>query len=129
MNSCQTPIAARRRSISHVAPYKLLIPAFLICTAVIASSQSALAQFVLQAPMPVSDENGPAVNLGTSVALSSDGNTAIVGGPNDNSATGAGAVWIFTRGGNSWTQQAKLIGSGLIGAAMQGISVALSSQG
>src|SRR5581483_9971167 len=33
--------------------------------------------------------------LGTSVALSADGNTAAVGGPADSS--GAGAVWIFTR--------------------------------
>jgi len=31
---------------------------------------------------------------GTSVALSGDGQTAIVGGPNDNQ--GAGAAWVFT---------------------------------
>jgi hypothetical protein len=38
------------------------------------------------------------------VALSGDGNTAIVGGPGDNS--GAGAAWVFTRSGRVWTQQA-----------------------
>ena len=45
---------------------------------------------------------GPA-RQGFSVALSADGNTAIVGGSNDNS--GAGAAWVFTRSGGVWTQQ------------------------
>jgi hypothetical protein len=40
---------------------------------------------------------------GVSVALSADGNTAIVGGPADNN--GAGAAWVFTRNGTVWTQQ------------------------
>ena len=54
--------------------------------------------------------------FGASVALSSDGNTALIGGPNDNN--GLGAAWVFTRSGSTWTQQgAKLTGSGEIGAA------------
>jgi hypothetical protein len=66
---------------------------------------------------------------GYSVALSADGNTAIVGGPVDNSF--AGAVWVFTRSsGGVWTQQGpKLFGSGAVGAAGQGASVALSADG
>jgi hypothetical protein len=69
-----------------------------------------------------------AASQGVSVSLSSDGNTAIVGGNNDNSGTGA--VWIFTRSGGVWTQQgSKLAGTGAIGAAYQGISVSLSSDG
>ena len=65
---------------------------------------------------------------GTSVALSADGNTAIVGGPNDN--TGAGAAWVFTRSGGVWTQQGdKLVGTGAVGSAAQGSSVALSADG
>lgn len=65
---------------------------------------------------------------GTGVAISSDGNTAVVGGPDDNSK--AGAVWVFTRSGTTWTQQGnKLTGSGAIGAAQQGISVAVSGDG
>ena len=47
--------------------------------------------------------------FGASVALSSDGNTALIGGDGDNS--GAGAAWVFTRSGGAWTQQgAKLTG-------------------
>jgi len=38
---------------------------------------------------------GTSVGFGSWVALSADGNTAIVGGPNDNG--GAGAAWIFVR--------------------------------
>ncbi len=65
---------------------------------------------------------------GRSVALSSDGSTAIVGGPLDSSGTGA--AWVFTRSGGVWSQQgAKLVGTGAVGLALQGGRVALSSDG
>jgi hypothetical protein len=65
---------------------------------------------------------------GMSVALSADGNTAIVGGWSDNSKTGA--AWVFTRRGGVWTQQGnKLVGVGAVGGARQGMSVALSADG
>ena len=65
---------------------------------------------------------------GLSVAVSADGNTAIIGGPNDNGYQGA--VWIYTRNGGSWIQQgSKLIGTGNTGAAQQGYSVSLSADG
>jgi hypothetical protein len=65
---------------------------------------------------------------GSSVALSADGNTAIVGGPYDNSKKGA--AWVFTRSGGRWTQQGgKLVGTGAVGDAAQGIAVALSADG
>ncbi len=65
---------------------------------------------------------------GHSVSLSSDGNTAIVGGNGDNNSVGA--VWVFTRSGGVWTQQgSKLVGTGSVGASWQGNSVAISSDG
>jgi antibiotic biosynthesis monooxygenase (ABM) superfamily enzyme len=65
---------------------------------------------------------------GSSVALSADGNTAIVGGPFDNSNTGA--AWVYSRNGAAWAQQgAKLVGTGAVGRARQGTSVALSADG
>lgn len=65
--------------------------------------------------------------FGWSVAISADGNTALVGGYNDN---GAGAAWVFARCGGAWTQQYdKLVGNGAVGHARQGRSVALSSDG
>ena len=68
-------------------------------------------------------------SIGTSVALSADGNTAVAGGPDDNSL-GMGAVWVFTRSDGVWTQEGpKLLGSGAIGGASQGKSVALSADG
>ena len=62
------------------------------------------------------------------MALSADGNTALVGGPYDNGGTGA--AWVFTRSGSTWTQQGpKLVGTGAVGTAEQGWSVALSADG
>jgi hypothetical protein len=65
---------------------------------------------------------------GNSVALSGDGNTAIVGGPRDNSQVGA--AWVFTRSGGVWTQQGnKLLCNDANGSPQQGYSVALSGDG
>jgi hypothetical protein len=70
---------------------------------------------------------GPAYQ-GYSVGLSADGNTAIVGGANDDD--GIGAVWVFTRSGDTWTQQGgKLIAADAAGHAHQGYSVSLSNDG
>jgi hypothetical protein len=67
---------------------------------------------------------------GYSVSLSGDGNTAIIGGNYDNYSNGGpGAAWIWTRSGGVWTKQAKLVGSGAVGNAKQGASVALSGDG
>ena len=46
--------------------------------------------------LTASDESGPG-SFGISVALSSDGNTALVGGPGDNNDVGA--AWVFTGSG------------------------------
>jgi hypothetical protein len=74
-----------------------------------------------------SGETG-AGRFGESVALSADGNTALVGGPRDNSDVGA--AWAFTRSGSTWTQQGgKLAGTGETGAGEFGTSVALSDDG
>jgi Tectonin domain/FG-GAP repeat len=68
------------------------------------------------------------VNQGTSVALSSDGNTALVGGPNDNA--GIGAAWVFVRINGIWSQQgSKLTASDETGDGNFGQSVSLSGDG
>jgi hypothetical protein len=77
---------------------------------------------------------------GTSVSLSADGNTAIVGGPGDIRSTlpqviNVGAAWVWTRSGTMWVQQGmKLVGSGAVWpttgyGAYQGVSVSLSADG
>jgi PKD repeat protein len=92
-------------------------------------TQSGGGVWTQQGPKLVGSGAVGAALQGYSVALSADGNTAIVGGPDDN--RDAGAAWVFTRsGGEVWTQQgAKLFGSGAVGAAFQGSSVALSADG
>jgi hypothetical protein len=71
---------------------------------------------------------GENVYQGSSVGISADGNTVIIGAYGDNSGTGA--VWIFKRNGTIWSQQGnKLVGTGSIGFARQGISVSMSGDG
>ena len=60
------------------------------------------------------------------MSISSDGNTAIVGGPHDRADSGA--AWVWTRNGGVWTQQAKLAGSGSV-TGLQGASVSLCASG
>jgi hypothetical protein len=65
---------------------------------------------------------------GRSISISADGNTALVGGDNDNS--GAGAAWVYTRSGGTWSQQgSKLVGTGASSDAQQGFSVSISADG
>jgi hypothetical protein len=72
-------------------------------------------------------EVGPG-RLGVSVALSSDGTTAVIGAPLD--TNDAGAVWIFRRSGSAWRAQGpRLRIKGVQGQAQFGSSVALSAKG
>jgi hypothetical protein len=72
---------------------------------------------------------------GQAVSLSADGNAAIIGGPGDNPTAPqdqdpVGAAWVFAVSGGVWNQQAKLVGTGVIGSfQVQGFSVSLSGDG
>jgi hypothetical protein len=72
-------------------------------------------------------ETGPEDYFGWSVALSEDGNTALIGGTRDNS--GEGAAWAFTRSGFGapYTEQQKFTDGEGTGGGQFGRSVALSS--
>src|SRR6266571_2123465 len=91
----------------------------------------------------VKASNAEANNFfGISVALSSDGNTLVAGAIGeesaatgidgnqaDNTATDSGAVYVFTRSGTAWTQQAYIKASNTGAGDDFGTSVALSSDG
>jgi hypothetical protein len=66
-------------------------------------------------------------SLGQPGELSFDGNTALIGGPNNDG--GVGAAWLFTRKGSTWTEEAKVTGGGEEGQGNFGASVALSADG
>ncbi len=81
-------------------------------------------------------------NFGWSVALSADGDTLAVGADNedsnatgingnqsDDSATSAGAVYVFSRSGSAWSQQAYIKASNPDSSDWFGWSVALSADG
>jgi hypothetical protein len=85
---------------------------------------------------------GAGEDFGEGIALSSDGNTLVVGSPGegsnatgidgnqaDNSAPLAGATYIFTRAATVWTQQAYIKASNTNALDRFGFCVALSSDG
>jgi hypothetical protein len=130
MDSART---ARVRGAAGSRPTRLsaiatAVACVLVFAALVCAAQPAAAQFRQQGSKLVGTGAVGAAEQGFSVALSADGNIAIVGGPYDNSQAGAG--WIFSQSGGVWTQQeAKLVGSGAVGVAVQGWSVALSADG
>jgi hypothetical protein len=80
--------------------------------------------------------------FGVHVSISGDGNTVVVGAPNedggskgingnqmDNSAYDAGAAFIFTRSGSTWTQRAYVKGSNTEAFDMFGSAAAVSRDG
>ena len=68
-----------------------------------------------------------ACSYGLAVALSGDGNTALIGSPADKA--GLGSARIYTRAGTSWTAGPVLTGQEEIGTGHFGRSVALSADG
>jgi IPT/TIG domain/FG-GAP repeat len=73
-------------------------------------------------------EEGGACGFGSSVALSADGDTALIGAPRDDE--NRGAAWVFTRSGSTWSPQQRLAGeSEGRGSDRFGRAVALSSSG
>ena len=104
------------------------VPLIVLVCATLLASHPALAQFSQQGPKLVGTGAVGFASQGTSVSISADGNTAIVGGRGDN--IGVGAAWVWTRSGGVWTQQGtKLVGSGAVGDSRQGTSVSLSADG
>ena len=98
----------------------------------VVTTPRAIGQFLQQGAKLVGDGGISATDQGAAVAVSADGNTAVVGGPDDNDAIGA--VWVFTRTGGAWNQQGgKLVGNGgandSFGLLQQGTSVAISADG
>jgi hypothetical protein len=91
--------------------------------------------------LPPADTNqnpsGPPPNFeatfGSAVALSADGTTAVIGAPGDGGSSlaapvpGAGAAFVFINGANGWTEDARLLGFGEVGAAAFGSSVAIET--
>jgi hypothetical protein len=97
-------------SISSLLSHRYLtfVAAAVCFSVLLVSPKLGLAQFAQQGAKLVGTGAVGNARQG-SVAVSADGNTAIVGGAGDNS--GVGAAWVFTRSGGVWTQQgSKLVG-------------------
>jgi hypothetical protein len=81
-----------------------------------------------------SGASGNGAQQGASVAISADGNLAVVGGPYDGHTVlqegTVGAVWVWERVNGAWAQlQTKLVGTGYQGFPLQGSAVAISGDG
>jgi hypothetical protein len=66
-------------------------------------------------------------HFGRGVAVSADGNTAVIGAPHDDAE--AGSAWIFVRSGGTWSQQAKLAVGHSEQSNFFGRGVAISADG
>ena len=86
--------------------------------------------FVQQAELTASD-GAAGDQFGFSIALSGDGNTAVVGafGHTVNGNVYPGAAYVFTNSGGNWSQQAELSASDGAAGDWFGDSVALSGDG
>ena len=82
---------------------------FLVASLVFLALSPIQAQFIQQGGKIIGTGAVGTAWQGISVALSADGNTAIVGGSYDNS--GAGATWVFTRSGTPVREEAANIPS------------------
>ena len=81
-----------------------------------------------QGPKLTGTGESGAGRVGFSVALSGDGNTALLGGPGDNAEVGA--AWVFARAEEKWMQQgSKLTGTSETGKGVFGTSAGLSADG
>ncbi|MHB8647027.1 MAG: IPT/TIG domain-containing protein [Thermomicrobiales bacterium] len=65
--------------------------------------------------------------FGTSVGMSGDGTTAVIGASNKDNATGA--AYVFLRSGTTWSQQQKLIATDGAGGDEFGSAVSVSGDG
>lgn len=121
-------------------PCKILLCLLTLISAAVQAQQSLLNP-VQQAYIKASN-TGINDFFGGSIAISADGNTLAVGAigessaaigvggnENDNSAGAAGAVYIFVRSGNTWSQQAYIKASNTDSGDVFATSLALSSDG
>jgi hypothetical protein len=68
--------------------------------------------------------------FGNSVSISDDGNTIVIGAyQEDDTATGAGSAYIYTRSGTTWTQIQKIQASDAENSDEFGTSVKISGDG
>jgi hypothetical protein len=126
MEGDMQPVAARIARACTMF-LRVTLPSGALAAALLWSAQPALADFAQQGSKLIGTGAIGSAQQGYAVAVSANGHTAIVGGPND---TGIGTAWVFTRSGSAWSQQGKLVGSGVVGgAAHQGQTVGLSADG
>ncbi len=92
----------------------------------IAATAPAAAGFKAPSAHLVPADPTAAGEYGESVAVSADGETALVGGDRTSST---GAVAVYARSGSSWTKQAELTPADLTTNASFGATVALSADG
>src|SRR5664280_2044954 len=98
----------------------------------LAHAAVAQVQFIQQGNKLVGTDASWYAGQVTSVAISANGNTAIVGDPDYNCyhCFGVGAAWVFTSNGGVWTQQgSKLVANDSVRESDQGTSVAISADG
>ena len=82
------------------------------------------ATWTQEGPKLTPTDGSPPDRFGSTVSLSADGDTALIGSVRGNIGSPGcsagpemdrGATWVFSRSGSTWTEQAKLLGTGADG--------------
>jgi|GEM_PF-1817249 len=108
-----------------ILPLAMLASLLMACQVTLAALTATFEQ-------KLSDAAGVAYDyFGNTVAISADGSTAIVGVALDDAGSleNAGRVFVFTRSGSVWSQQAILTATGALAGDTFGTAVALSANG
>jgi len=112
----------RALSVSHLG-----VVAMLVFAATVGAAAFPLHKITATDETPQVSSGYPADKFGSSVAISQNGSTAVVGAFGDDG--GRGAVWFFDHNTAGWHQLPKVTNTATVGAAWFGDSVALSADG
>jgi hypothetical protein len=114
-----------------LSPTTTLTPATSTPSETTSTPTSAESTTSTEASKLAADDGDMADSFGTSVAVSEDGTTAIIGANADEDPNGdnAGSAYVFTDSDGSWSQATKLTADDGDGGDSFGASVALSADG
>jgi hypothetical protein len=117
-------IAQRTRVVRRLASLAVTVLAAVAVSAMPASASASL----MRQGVEINGVAEATEAFGNSIALSTDGSTAVIGSPEGNGFKGA--AWVYVRSGSGWVEQAELeAGTEALSSGEFGYGVAISGDG